>query len=61
MCDIMEEYIKEERAEASNEAELRTSVEIAKEMYADGMPIEIIAKYVKHPVETVKEWLGVAA
>ena len=57
MCDIMEELIREE----SKEAVLRNSAEIAKEMYDDGMPIEIIAKYVKYPIETVKEWLGIAA
>ena len=61
MCDIMEEFIREERTEASNEAELRTSAEIAKSLYDGGMPVELIAKHVKRPIETVKEWLGIAA
>ena len=57
MCEFLDKV--ENRGIAKGEE--RASMEIAKEMYSDGMSIELISKYVKYPVETVKEWLGIAA
>lgn len=40
------------------EGEEKAKMEMAKSLYADGVSIEKIVKYVKYPVEVVEKWLG---
>ena len=52
MCRIMEEFVREERAEEREE----TQIEVAKEMLKEGsLPVEKIAQFSKLPLETVKQ------
>ncbi|MDO4178410.1 MAG: hypothetical protein Q4D21_04385 [Phascolarctobacterium sp.] len=53
LCDVVEK-IKEESAK-------QVLTEVAKSLYADGMNVELIAKYVGYSVDAVKQWLGIAA
>lgn len=59
MCKMLEE-MREEAAKkaaekASKEASKNKSIEVAKNMLADVMPFEKVAKYTGLPLETVKE------
>lgn len=40
------------------EGEEKKAKEMAKDMHADHIGIETIAKYVRYPVEVVEKWLG---
>ena len=57
MCNIIDQYIEQGKEKGFEER----SMEIAKSLYEDGMPLDSIAKHVKYPIETIKEWLGIAA
>ena len=65
MCNIIDQYIEQGKEEGFVQGKEKgfeeRSMEIAKSLYEDGMPLESIAKHVKYPVETVREWLGIAA
>jgi hypothetical protein len=52
MCRIMEEFAKEERAEAKEETQIETAEEMLKE---GSLPLEKIAQFSKLPLETIKQ------
>lgn len=53
MCTLFDEIERQERAEG----EKKKVKEMARDMHADHMSIETIAKYVRYPVEVVEKWL----
>ena len=44
--------------EIEKQGEEKAKMEMAKSLYADGVSIEKIVKYVKYPVEVIEKWLG---
>ena len=51
MCKVLEDM----RNEVAREAIERNSIETALRMIADGMPVELVAKYAMLPIEKVQE------
>ncbi len=58
MCRIMDEYKQEITERVTKETTERVAKETAKEMLADGMPVEKIAKYTDLSVEEIESLRG---
>ena len=56
--NIINSTAERERAEGRLEGRAEERAEIVKEMLADGMPVEIIAKYTKLSVEEIEALKG---